>query len=255
MKVQPRPSVGVLVFVAYLAVFYGVWIATGIEYKNVGDSASTLLKWYVAPLAAGTVMLVIAATALGWWRAALVEVRKAPRWTLITPALMLLLGLVSLTQKDYSDTTSRMWLYLLVGSIGVGFCEELATRGLLLVGLRGTLSERQVWLWSSLLFGLMHLPNWAFGGGPGAVGQVGLAFLSGTTFYLLRRGTGMLLFAMVLHGFWDCAAFVDSGGAIVAFLNIPVGIASVVIALRLTKLDRDEPTLAPYAVALQPVAA
>ncbi|WP_395692454.1 type II CAAX prenyl endopeptidase Rce1 family protein [Nocardioides sp.] len=107
-----------------------------------------------------------------------------------------------------------------------------------------------------LLFGLMHLPNWVFGGGPAAVGQVGLAFLSGTTFYLLRRGTGTLLLAMVLHGFWDCAALVDTGGAILAFVNIPVGIASVVLALVLTRLDRDEPTLAPYAVAArQPVAA
>ena len=108
MKVQPRPLVGVLALVAYLAVFYGVWILNGIDYDHVGDSADTLLKWYVAPLAAGAVILVVVATALGWWRPAMLETRRAPRWTLVTPALMLVLGVVALATKDYSDTTRTM---------------------------------------------------------------------------------------------------------------------------------------------------
>lgn len=255
MKVQPRPLVGILVFLAYLVVFYGIWIVNGIDYETIGDSADNLLKWYVAPLAGGAVVLIIAATMLGWWRPAILEVRKAPRWTVIPAVLMLLLGVFALTQKDYSDKTSTMFLWLIVGSIGVGFCEELATRGLLLVGLRGTLSERKVWLFSSLLFGLMHLPNWVFGAGPGATFQVLLAFLSGTTLYLLRRGAGTLLICMLLHAFWDFTAFVDDGAAYLGFINAAVGIAAVILALRLTRLDRDEPTLAPYAVVPQHAAA
>lgn len=192
MKVQPRPLVGVLALVAYLAVFYGVWILNGIDYDHVGDSADTLLKWYVAPLAAGAVILVVVATALGWWRPAMLETRRAPRWTLVTPALMLVLGVVALATKDYSDTTRTMVVYLVLGSIGVGFCEELATRGLLLVGLRGTLTERLAWFWATLAFGLLHLPNAVFGAGPAAISQVGLAFASGSTLYLLRRGAGAL---------------------------------------------------------------
>ena len=248
MRVRPRPSVGVLVFLGYLVVFYGVWIINGIDYDRIGDSATTLQKWYVAPLLYGAVFLIIAATVLRWWRAALFEVRRAPRWTLITPAVMVIIGIVALTQKDYSDTTGRMWVMLVLGSIGVGFCEEMASRGLLLVGFRGALSERQVWLWTSLLFGLLHLPNWFFGEGPGAVGQVVLAAMSGTTFYLLRRGSGTLIAAMALHGFWDFTTFVGDGGAAIGFLNVPVSIASVVLAFILTRKDRDAPTLAPYAL-------
>lgn len=254
MKVQPRPLVGILSLLAYLAVFYGVWIITSVDYKDIGDSASTLLKWYVAPLTAGAVLLVVLASVLGWWGPALRETRKAPRWTLVTPVLMLLAAVLALTTKDYSDTTSRMFLYLVLGSLGVGFCEELATRGLLLVGLRGTLSERKVWAWSSLLFGLMHLPNWAFGAGPSAVFQVVLAFLGGTTFYLLRRGSGTLVAAMLLHGFWDFSSFIGDGGFPAIFLALPIGIASVVIAVVVTGKDKHEPTLAPYAVA-QPAGA
>lgn len=253
MKVQPRPLVGVLALVAYLAVFYGVWILNGIDYDHVGDSADTLLKWYVAPLAAGAVILVVVATALGWWRPAMLETRRAPRWTLVTPALMLVLGVVALATKDYSDTTRTMVVYLVLGSIGVGFCEELATRGLLLVGLRGTLTERLAWFWATLAFGLLHLPNAVFGAGPAAISQVGLAFASGSTLYLLRRGAGALLPAMLLHGFWDFSAFIGGGGTVAGMLNMAVGIASVVLAVVLTRRDRDAATLAPYAVA-HPVA-
>ncbi len=254
MKVRPRPLVGVLALLAYLTVFYGVWIITGVDYAAIGDSAGTILTWYVAPLAAGAVLLVAMASALGWWRPAMLETRRAPRWTLVTPAVMFALGVLALATKDYSDTTSAMVLLLVVGSIGVGFSEELATRGLLLVGLRGALTERRVWFWSTLLFGLLHLPNAVFGAGPAAIAQVAMAFASGSTLYLLRRGAGGLLAAMVLHAFWDFSAFVGDGGTVAGFVNPVVGIVSVVLALVLTREDRGEPSLAPYAAA-QPVAA
>ena len=78
----------------------------------------------------------------------------------------------------------------MVGSLLVGFCEETATRGVLVVGFRAAYSEPKVWFLSTLLFGLLHLPNWAFGAGPGAVGQVVLAFGGGTMLYLTRRLPG-----------------------------------------------------------------
>lgn len=254
MKVQPRPLVGVLSLLAYLAVFYGVWVITSVDYLDIGDSARTILKWYVAPLAAGAVLLVVLASVLGWWGPAIKETRRAPRWTLITPAIMFVAAIALLVSKDYDDTTQRMVVYLVIGSIGVGFCEEMATRGLLLVGLRGTLTERGAWFWSSLLFGFMHLPNWVFGAGPSAAFQVVLAFMGGTTFYLLRRGAGTLVAAMLLHGVWDFSTFIGDGGIPVLVVLVPLGLVSVVLALRLTKKDRDEPTLAPYAVG-QPAAA
>jgi CAAX protease family protein len=49
VRIAPRPLTAVIVFLIYLAFFYGVWIVTGIEYDHVGDSADSLSKWYVAP--------------------------------------------------------------------------------------------------------------------------------------------------------------------------------------------------------------
>lgn len=212
MRTTPRPLTGVLILIAYLVVFYGIWIITGIDYTRIGESASTILRWYVAPLAGGALVLVVAATVLGWWRPALSEKERAPRWLIVSPAFMAVGAVIILVNKDVSRTTVAMLLLLILGSLLVGFCEELATRGLLIVGLRGRYTEGWVWFLSTLLFGLLHLPNWIFGAGPGAVFQVVLAFASGTALYLARRATGSLIWPMLVHGLWDFANFIGTGG-------------------------------------------
>lgn len=239
MKVQPRPLVGVAALLLYLAAFYGVWIVNDVDYGTIGDSADHLLKWYVMPLVAGGIVLVVLATWWGWWRPALFESGpRAPRWTLIVPVVMAVVAVVLLLTKSYDDTTSTMLLYLVLGSIGVGFGEEMANRGMLLTGLRGGLSEPWVWFWSTSCFGLMHLPNWIFGAGPSAVAQVGLAFMGGTTFYLLRRGTGTLLWAMALHGLWDFSQFAGDGGLWAAFVIPVMGLTSLVLVWVLLRRER-----------------
>jgi membrane protease YdiL (CAAX protease family) len=212
----PRPFIGVLVLATYLAVFYGIWIVNGVDYGRIGESASTILRWYVAPLAGGAVVLTVAASALGWWRPALFEKERAPRWLIASPVFMAVGAVVILLSKDYTRTTAAMLFLLVVGSLLVGFCEELATRGLLLVGLRARCTEGWAWFLSTLLFGLLHLPNWAFGVGPGATGQVVLAFGAGTALYLARRTTGSLIWAMLIHGLWDFAAFIGSGAVVLS---------------------------------------
>ena len=129
MRISPRPRTAVLVFLGYLLVFYSVWAITGVDYKRVADNADTVLKWYVIPLACGAVFLVIAVSALGWWRPALFETEKAtPRWLLIGPAFMAVAAVITLVASDKSKTTVNMFWLILIGSLLVGFCEELATR-------------------------------------------------------------------------------------------------------------------------------
>lgn len=65
MRAIPKPLTGILVFLGCLVFFYGVWIVNGVEYDNTSDSAQTILKWMVAPLAAGASYLVWAVSALG----------------------------------------------------------------------------------------------------------------------------------------------------------------------------------------------
>jgi hypothetical protein len=96
----------------------------------------------------------------------------------------------------------------------VGFCEELATRGLLITGFRAAWTEPRVWFVSTLLFALLHLPNWVFGAGPIAVVQALTAFFAGSMLYLTRRVTGSLIPAMLLHGLWDFSSFIGDPAVI-----------------------------------------
>ena len=254
MKHLPRPRTAVFVLLAYLAVFYGIWLANGVKYKNIGDSASTIFKWYVAPLAGGAALLVVVVSVLGWWRPVLFEVRRAtPRWLIIGPIFMVMGAFAILSVKHYSNTTTKMFWLLVVGSLLVGFCEETATRGVLIVGFRAAYSEPKVWFLSSLLFGLLHLPNWAFGAGPAAAGQVVLAFSTGSTLYLTRRLTGSLIPAMLLHGLWDFAAFIGKGGGAVPGL-LTVANAALGIVLVWVLLRRERHQMTPQLGLAEPVA-
>lgn len=148
-------------------------------------------------------------------------------------------ALAILLAKDTSQTSTAMLWLLVVGSLLVGFCEELATRGVLVVGFRGSYSEPGVWFLSTLLFGLMHLPNWYFGAGPGATAQVVLAFMGGSMLYLTRRVSGTLVLAMLVHGLWDFASFIGTGGgAVVPLVLLSNGVLGVCLVLVLMRRER-----------------
>jgi membrane protease YdiL (CAAX protease family) len=240
VRIAPRPAPALLLFIGYLVVFYGVWIMTGVEYDNIGDSVDTLMKWYVAPLAAGAVVLVAGVSWFGWWRPVLVEKVRAPRWLVVAPLLMAVLAFVQIAISDKSGTSAAMYLPLIVGSLLVGFCEETATRGVLLTGFRGTLTEPKVWFLSTLCFGLLHLPNWVFGAGPAATAQVFLAFAGGTALYLTRRVTGSLIWAMLLHGLWDFSSFVGDLPPAASFSLFLIGLVALLSVWRLLASEKGQ---------------
>ncbi|WP_460800093.1 lysostaphin resistance A-like protein [Microbacterium sp. GXF0217] len=232
----PRVWLGVVAYLLYLAVFYGVWIVNGIDYPRIGESEDTLLKWYVLPLAAGTVVIAIIVSVYGWWRPALVETRKRlPAWVWILPGITALLAIGNLLLGDISGKSATMWIYLIVGSLLVGFNEELVTRGQLIVALRSRFGELGVWFFSTLLFAALHLPNTLFGTGLFGLTQVLFTFLAGTTFYLLRRVSGSLVLAMLLHALWDFSAFATTT-ALVGFSPL-IGVVAVIVAIILLRKE------------------
>ena len=92
-----------------------------------------------------------------------------------------------------------------------------------------------VWFLSCLLFALLHLPNWFFGLGPSALGQVLLAFGGGSVFYLLRRFSGTLLWAIGLHAMWDFATIggeAPNAAAALVLLNAVLGLVLGVMLVR-----------------------
>jgi membrane protease YdiL (CAAX protease family) len=237
LRITPRVWVGVLAYLLYLAVFYGVWIANGIDYNHIGDNEDTLFKWYVAPTLAGAVAIVIIVSVYGWWRPALFDDKPRMRkWVWIFPGFLALVAIANVLVGDSSRFTPTMWLLLTAGSLLVGFNEELVTRGQLIVALRSRFGELGVWFFSTLLFGLLHLPNTIFGTGPLGVSQVLITFMIGSGFYLLRRVSGTLITAMILHALWDFSSFAANTG-LIAVIGLPVAASCVIVAIILTRRE------------------
>jgi len=210
MAKQPTWRTGVVVYLIYNAIIFGTWAAVGADYTNM-VAVDVILERLVLPLTLGALFMLAALTWLGWWRPVMSETRRGrPGWTLWAMiAVMAGFILANVGTTNWSAIGGVHWLLLIAAGVLVGFNEEALTRGVLVVGWRGaTANEVWVWFWSSLLFGLLHLPNGFFGAGFVASPiQVLFAFLAGSGFYLLRRVSGTLLIPMALHGAWDFATF------------------------------------------------
>lgn len=242
LRVQPRVWIGLLILIAYVAIVFAIQVLSGVPFTDFGDNGANLFLGAGVSLIVTAVLLAITTTLLGWWGPALHDRHPARhRWPLIAPGLMavgLLINLVSTDWGSYDVAFFGASLVLLL----VGFTEELTTRGLLLVGLRSRLSEVWVWLITSALFGLMHLVNALNGADLGpTVTQVLSAAGGGTIFYVLRRVTGSLVWAMVLHGLWDFSVFavghgtggpLRSVGGILEIVGILVALAALPSVLR-----------------------
>ena len=224
-----------------------------IRLRHGWDSSDTIVKGIVIPVGLGAVFLAVSATWLGWWRPAMVEDSKAgPRWALIIPGLLLVMALLGVASIDFGAASGETLLLLALGTALVGFSEELLTRGLMIVGFRGSVSEGWVWFLSTLSFALLHGLNLFFGQSIGATAQqMGFAFVLGTTFYVTRRVTGLLAVTMVIHALWDFGAIgIDNTGsdalAIGGFLLYPTAILTIIVLVKIlrssaSKLDAAVP--------------
>jgi membrane protease YdiL (CAAX protease family) len=214
MRVKPSALTAILAVLGYLVVVFAVWMVTDLDYDAIGDTVENVRDGIVLSVGAGVVYLVVITTALGWWKPAIREPhRVGSRWMWIVPVLLLLGALINLASTKWGEI-DRVGPYvglLALGTLFVGFSEELLTRGLAIVGGRGSLHERWVWVFSSAIFGLIHVPNMLFGqGGPETVSQVFFAFAVGMTYYVTRRISGTLIVTMGLHAIWDFSIFIQA---------------------------------------------
>ena len=212
VKVRPRVWIGLAIWLSYAVVVFVVQQLSGVPYTEFGRDGVTLFLGAGLSLIVGAALLAITTSLLGWWRPALFDRAHSVRWPIFVPAIMVVALLINLAATDWGSYDAAFFGASLVLLL-VGFTEEMATRGLLLVGLRSRLHEGWVWFLSSALFALMHLTNAIAGQELGlTLTQVGMAFLGGTVFYILRRTTGTLIWPMVLHGLWDFSTFAVGHG-------------------------------------------
>lgn len=197
--------VAVAVFVVYTALVGLLWRLTGTRYDHLVDDRRTILRGIVLPIGLGGLLLAVVTTWLGWWDAALFPGSIGPAWALAVPVLFALAAAINIALLGWRTPRARLLPWLLVGTLLVGFAEELASRGVLAVGLREAgASEVVVWLVTSVLFSLLHAMNVLFGqSGRTTLVQLVMAFFAGSALYVTVMSTGSLLVAMLLHALWD----------------------------------------------------
>lgn len=235
MRVTPRLWIGFAIWIGYVIIIISVTLLSGVPYPDIGTSADSTWRGAVMDLAVGALFLVIVASVLGWWRPALFETKRSHhKWPIFVPIIMFAAAILNLLNTDWSQFDASFLLSLIALGVLVGFSEEMMARGLVLTAFRAQLAEGWVWFLTSALFGLMHVVNAILGAPVGSsLTQAALAFASGTAFYILRRVTGSLIWAMVLHGLWDVSVFAighaPTGPAIGAFLGPVVGVLALAV--------------------------
>lgn len=239
---KPSVPLGMLLYLGYLAIFYSTWAINGVDYLRIGENAQTTRLWYAFPTLFGGAFLVAAISVLGWWRLALFDPsRCGPRWIWILPVAMIGIIVNNFIDMPAGKLSAELLLWSTLGAVGVGFGEEMITRGSMIVGLRSRFGEGRVWLISTLLFSALHVPNVIFGLPLWQMPiQVLLTFIMGSGFYLLRRMSGTLLLPMALHGLWDSSLFLNvaTGGepSAIQFAIYPLAIiCGIAVALESRK--------------------
>ncbi|MCU0310683.1 MAG: CPBP family intramembrane metalloprotease [Acidimicrobiales bacterium] len=248
MRIKPSPLVAIGVILGYLVVVFAVWAATGLDYDNVADTVENVQKGVVLAVGLGSVYLAVMTTVLGWWKPAIHEPRKVGGgWMWIVPAMLVVGAALNFAATKWGeiDGVGTYVLWLAIGTLFVGFSEELLTRGLAIVGGRGSMHEKWVWAFSGAIFALIHVPNIFFGQDVGpTLQQVVFAFAVGLTYYVTRRIAGTLIVTMVLHALWDFSTFIQahsvdkldnptaSLGSFAMYLAVIIGIFALVKILK-----------------------
>lgn len=186
-------------------------IAFGIDYTGVAQSAQTIRNGVAFPILTLSVVLAIIITRGGWWKTILWDERPVPRWLLLMPLLMAITIALTFDSPRVAQRESSFLFWAALGTLGVGFCEEVVYRGIAVVGFRERMTEWMVWLFSSLLFALIHFWN-TFAGQSWASTQDQLitTFIFGSFMYTCRRASGTLLVPMLLHAAWDFSLFASA---------------------------------------------
>lgn len=194
-----------------LAAFVG-WLLITLVGEQFGSGTHQALAETVArgpgwPFVAA-VAFVLAVVAWQRWRDIGLHQLPTARSLLLTwlPMVYIVGAFVLSIRLGLPPATVVMWV--LLNTFLVGLSEELMFRGVLFQALRSSVSIVPAVALTTLAFGAIHSLNvFITGDLRGAVIQSTAAALSGLFFITLRLRTGSLWSCIVIHGLWDCAAF------------------------------------------------
>lgn len=220
------------VVVAYLVIIKGTGLV--IEHTaDLGDDSLTSTHGVVLgmwiPLGLALLFTYGVIAALGWWRPVLRDERPVQRWVWAIPVIFLVCIALAIDYAALADKSLGYVLALLVATQIVGWGEEGMFRGIGVTTLRDHgLTEGRVALWSSIVFGAVHLTNAIGSSGGGAVAQAVAVSFAGYFFYLIRRTARSNWLNSVVHGLFDFS--IITGTAILVDQGAYAGTVAAILA-------------------------
>lgn len=244
--VETRKPLGYGLFAVLVVTYLAIIQGGGMLMKalvDVGDDPMTTTKGVVItmviPLGVALAFVYGAAAVLGRLRPVMRDDRPVSRWVVVVPVIFVVCILLAIDYGALSEKSGGYIIVLLLATQLVGWGEEGMFRGLGVTTLREHgLTEGKVALWSSLIFGVVHLSN-AFGRGANAIPQALIVSLAGYFFYLTRRRAGTNAVNSVIHGLFDfslltgTAILVDQGAYLGSLAGIlAYAVTGVVLLIR-----------------------
>ncbi len=182
------------------------------------QAAAQFALGHFIPLAIAIALMLLFLRWTGWgrdvWYEAPTPTLMPRRWWLVSiPVLVVLLPIAQLSDIPWASRSAGFVLIVAAGTLMVGFGEELVIRGILLTAVRARHGEFVTLLATSVVFALAHIPSNVIAGVPlGAIAfQVTFLAAAGASYYWVRRVTGRLWVAMVIHAFTDWVLYLGSG--------------------------------------------
>ncbi|KQP53932.1 CPBP family intramembrane glutamic endopeptidase [Agreia sp. Leaf283] len=170
------------------------------------------------PLAIAISLLLLFLRWASWgtdvWRERPTPTLRPRRWWLVAiPVLAVAAPIAELTEVPWAETSLGLIAIIALGTLMVGFGEELVIRGILLTAVRARHGEFVTLLITTLVFAFAHIPGSIIDGVPPAYIAFQVAGLStiGATYYWVRRVTGRLWAAMLVHAFTDFVLYLGAG--------------------------------------------
>ncbi|MFZ4537964.1 lysostaphin resistance A-like protein [Propionivibrio sp.] len=237
-RFSPSVAIGTLCLITYIAVFYGIAQASGIDYGEWFANANNAIHSALIPLVAGSLLL-ITFLVLSRWNVVWRDPVRLPTNRLHATLMYLFVGtiLLRLVFIKWGEVPADLLLVVIAVGIGVGFAEEMALRGVFLRGVRTNgRSEGRAVLWTTIAFGLLHIPNIFLGTGLIGIAQLLLAALTGFVLYLFRRRFAWIVPAMIAHGIWDISVFLSKDYLSPAINTLTIALTAVIQLLALIAL-------------------
>lgn len=183
-----------------------LFVVPGIAEGDAYATARGAVQFELIPDIGGALIAMFVIVHLGWTDLVRHERFRTRGWVVLVPAAMLIASVAAIDYSNLADAGSTLVILLVAATFATGVSEELMFRGIALQAFRDRHREWVAAVFSSLLFGLLHLMNVVVAG-PGAAFQAIWACGMGYLLYLCRRvGRGMAL-PIVVHWLWDFSTF------------------------------------------------